>query len=664
MNDNDKNSLFFPIFANHFFKLNMDKNTIIGLILIFGLVMGFSFYNNSKIKKENELKKQELIEKTDEENPIDTTMLHINDVAENATATSDIRDNKRISSVASDVFFQPENDSIDYVVETNVAKYIFASTGGYIKGVELKNIYEYTPKDSTKRPLLLFENENNEMSIDLQLLDQRILQTKNLFFTTHLKDTLRVIEEGEKSLSLKLYPLKSLLSEDNNTQIDSNSYIEYLYTFSANDYKFSYQVRFVNMSAYLYPNRSYTMNWNANLTNVEKNYEYEKNITTIYYMDNLEKVSNLNQKKSEKKDFSTELKWVSYKQQFFTSIIIADSGSFSGGLLQVSTPDNSEQRVLKDCDVALDFKIPNIDDSHFSMSLYFGPNQYKLLKRYHLNLERQVPLGWSFLLHWINRLAVIPIFNWLETYGLSYGIIILILTIILKLVLFPVAYKTYLSSARMRVLKPEIEEVTSRYPKPEDAMKKQQATMALYKKAGINPMSGCLPMLLQMPILIAFFRFFPSAYELRQQPFLWAEDLSTYDSILNLGFNIPFYGDHVSLFTLLMTIATLFYTWLNNKLMTPAGGGEQQKMMKIMMYFMPILFLGMFNSFSSALTYYYLLVNLITFLQMWIFRMTVNEKKIRQKIQLQMNKPIKKSKWQQKLENLQKQQQQMQKQKR
>jgi YidC/Oxa1 family membrane protein insertase len=195
-------------------------------------------------------------------------------------------------------------------------------------------------------------------------------------------------------------------------------------------------------------------------------------------------------------------------------------------------------------------------------------------------------------------------------------------------------------------------------------MKKQQATMALYRKAGINPMAGCLPMLLQMPILIAFFRFFPSAYELRQQPFLWAEDLSTYDSILDFSFNIPFYGDHVSLFTLLMTIATLVYTWLNNKLMSPAGGGDQARMMKIMMYFMPILFLGLFNSFPSALTYYYLLVNLITFSQMWIFRMTVNEKKIRQKIQVQMSKPMKKSKWQQRLEDLQKQQQQMQKNKR
>ena len=278
-----------------------------------------------------------------------------------------------------------------------------------------------------------------------------------------------------------------------------------------------------------------------------------------------------------------------------------------------------------------------------------------------MNLERQVPLGWGFfLLHWINRFAVIPIFNWLEVYGISYGIIILILTIIVKLVLFPVAYKTYLSSARMRVLKPDIEAINARYPKQEDAMKKQQAVMALYKRAGVSPAAGCLPMLLQMPILIAMFRFFPSAYELRQQPFLWADDLSTYDSILDLSFNIPFYGDHVSLFTLLMTAATLVYTWLNNRMMS-TGNDDQQKMMRVMMYIMPILFLGMFNSFSSALTYYYLLVNLITFFQMWIFRMAIDDEKLHKKMQANMAKPVKKSKWQMKLEEMAKQQQQMQK---
>lgn len=641
----------------------MDRNTIVGLILIFGIVMGFSYYNNSKMKKEKELRDNELAEKreTEEKDSVYQMVDSLNIPTQNNehVTTNEENINKKHQKTA--IFYSPDEEISDFFVETDVAKYHFSRMGAFLKQVELKNIYQYTPKDQPKKPLILFAEDQQLLNFPLQLLDQQIVHTKDLYFSAPSIDTLRITGNEEKSCSFKLFPLEKTTNGEE--IIDSSSFIEFLYTFSANNYRFHFHINFVNMSSYLYPNRSYTMEWNAALHSMEKNYEYERNLTTIYYMDNLDKVSHLSDKSSEKKEFSTPIKWISYKQQFFTAILIADDNAFSTALMEVKSPEKEERSKLKDCFTDLDFELTDIDNGEADFSFYFGPNQYKLLKKYDLNLERQVPLGWSFLLHWINRLAVIPIFNWLETYGISYGIIILILTIILKIVLLPIAYKTYLSSARMRVLKPEIEEIAARYPKADDAMKKQQATMTLYKKAGINPMAGCLPMLLQMPILIAFFRFFPAAYELRQQPFLWAEDLSTYDSILDLGFSIPFYGDHVSLFTLLMTIATLVYTWLNNKLMSPGGGGEQQKMMKIMMYFMPIMFLGIFNSFSSALTYYYLLVNLITFLQMWIFRMAIDEKKVHEKLKLNMTKPIKKSKWQAKLEEMQKQQQKMQKQK-
>ena len=462
-------------------------------------------------------------------------------------------------------------------------------------------------------------------------------------------------------LSLRVYPYLTGDSAASNA-LDTASYLEFCYTFRPDDYRFDYTVRFVNLSNYIYKNRrEFDLLWNADINNVEKNYDYERDATTLYYMDNLDDVDNLNERNSDSKDLTTNLKWVAFKQQFFTSILIAKEESFKKGHLEVELP-KEEHRPLKKMIADLSFEVPNLDDGAYNMSLYIGPNQYKLLEPYDMNLEKLVPLGWGFfLLHWINRAAVIPIFNWLEAYGLSYGTIILILTIIIKIVLLPIAYKTYMSSAKMRVLKPEIQELNEKYPKQEDAMKKQQATMNLYKRAGVSPMSGCLPMLLQMPILIAMFRFFPSAYELRQQPFLWAEDLSTYDSILDFGFNIPFYGDHVSLFTLLMTIATLVYTWLNNKMMS-AGNDQQMKSMKIMMYLMPILFLGMFNSFSAALTYYYLLVNLITFFQMWLFRVLINEDKLRQQLLTNMSKPVKKSKWQLKMEELAKQQQQLAKQ--
>jgi YidC/Oxa1 family membrane protein insertase len=292
-----------------------------------------------------------------------------------------------------------------------------------------------------------------------------------------------------------------------------------------------------------------------------------------------------------------------------------------------------------------------VADEAIGMSLYFGPNKYNILRKYKLDLERQIPLGWSFfLMQWINRFAVLPVFNFLGSFGWNYGIVILVLTILLKTVLYPVAYKTYLSSAKMRLLKPEVDEISQKYPKKEDAMKKQQATMAMYKKAGVNPMSGCIPVLLQMPILIAMFRFFPASIELRQEAFLWANDLSTYDSVLSLPFTIPFYGDHVSLFCLLMTISTIIYTYMNNQMM--GSGAQQMPGMKTMMYLMPIMFLGIFNSYSSGLSYYYLLVNLITFAQMYIFRWFIDEDKLHKKIQENKLKPVKVSGFQKRLEDM------------
>lgn len=644
----------------------MDKNTIIGLLLLFGLFVGYSFYNSSKIKKTQEAQEKQMLEQVAEKTKKDslTKQLPAAPAVADSTAAKQTAANANVITPAKKEVFPvvESDDKSAYQVETDLAKYSISKKGGYVSRIELKNIYHYSPKDSVKQPLVLFDN-NNTLNIALMLNDQSIINSKDYKFIADIEDTLFVKEKGKKTISLKLHPVTADSSGNACETLDNDSYIEYCYTFSADNYRFDFDINFVNMKDYLYPNNhTFTIDWNADLMSMEKNYQYERDITSLFYMDNLSEVENLKERDSDKKEFSTPLKWVAFKQQFFTSIMIADSGNFSTGLLEVNVPDKAERALLKKMSADLDFEIEDLNNGGFDLSLYYGPNQYKLLKKYDLNMERLVPLGWGFfLLHWINRFAVIPVFNWLEAYGLNYGIIILILTFFLKIILLPIAYKTYLSSARMRVLKPEIDEISARYPKPDDIGKKQQATMALYKSAGVNPMSGCLPMLLQMPILIAMYRFFPAAYELRQQSFLWAEDLSTYDSIAQLGFNIPFYGDHVSLFTLLMTVATIFYTWLNNKLMAPGGNDQSQKMMKVMMYIMPIMFLGMFNSFSSGLTYYYLLVNLFTFLQMWIFRMAVNENSLHDKIKLNMQKPVKKSKWQIKMEELAKQQAQLQK---
>lgn len=640
----------------------MDKNTIIGLLLMLALLMGFSFWNSSNQKKQKEQQATEVVAKEIAKNDTNSTT-----TTSTSSTTTPSTQNTNVNDTTSSqmpvlktneevYFYHPQlNDSINsYTIETKIAKYSISKIGGYLSTIEFNDIYSYTPKGEPKKKLVLFDGTNNQMNIELMLKNQSRVFTKNCFFASAQPTNIKIADGKTQQLSLKLYPLNP---SDSTSSYDPNSYVEYLYTFTSNDYRVGFEIRMVNMSKYIYPNtQTFTIQWNANAKSVEKNFKTEKSLTSVFYMDNLSKVSNLNEQKSEKKDFTAGLKWVSFKQQFFTTVLIADSGYFSSGQLSVNVPDENQNPILKDMGANLDFQINDLDKGKFGMTLFSGPNQYKLLKEYDLDLEKQVPLGWSFLLHWINRLAVIPLFNWLESYGMSYGIIILILTIILKIVLLPIAYKTYTSSAKMRVLKPEIDEISARYPKQEDAMKKQQATMSLYKSAGVNPMSGCLPVLLQMPILIAMFRFFPSAYELRQESFLWADDLSSYDSILQLGFNIPFYGDHVSLFCLLMTIATLVYTWLNNKMMT-TGSADQMKMMKVFMYMMPIMFLGMFNNFSAGLNYYYLLVNLITFLQMFIFRYAINENKLRAKLKANMLKPVKKSKFQSKMDDLLKQQQ-------
>jgi len=636
----------------------MDKNTIIGLLIMLALLMGFSFWNSSNQKKQKEQQATEIVAKEIAKKDSILPSTSTNASATPNTVASDSTSNQMpvLKTNEEVYFYHPQtNDSIDsYTIETKIAKYSISKVGGYLSTIEFNDIYAYTPKGEPKKKLVLFDGTNNQMNIELMLKNQSRVLTKNCFFTSEQPSLIKVSDGNTQKLSLKLYPLNS---SDSTSSYDPNSYVEYLYTFTSNDYRVGFEIRMVNMSKYIYPNtQTFTIQWKADAKSVEKNFKTEKTLTSVFYMDNLSKVSNLNEQKSEKKDFTAGLKWVSFKQQFFTTVLIADSGYFSSGQLAVNIPDENQKPIMKNMNANLDFPINDLDKGTFSMTLFSGPNQYKLLKEYDLGLEKQVPLGWSFLLHWINRLAVIPLFNWLESYGMSYGIIILILTIILKIVLLPIAYKTYTSSAKMRVLKPEIDEISARYPKQEDAMKKQQATMSLYKSAGVNPMSGCLPVLLQMPILIAMFRFFPSAYELRQQSFLWADDLSSYDSILQLGFNIPFYGDHVSLFCLLMTVATLIYTWLNNKMMT-TGSADQMKMMKVFMYLMPLMFLGMFNNFSAGLNYYYLLVNLITFLQMFIFRYAINEHKLRAKLKANMLKPAKKSKFQSKMDDLLKQQQ-------
>jgi YidC/Oxa1 family membrane protein insertase len=400
------------------------------------------------------------------------------------------------------------------------------------------------------------------------------------------------------------------------------------------------------------------LDWRVDLLRQEKSRKNEQNVSTIYYKFTGEDVESLRETRDASETLRTSVKWISFKQQFFSSVLIA-ANSFTSAQIAHTAFAETEDDLIKRMTASIDIPYNSRENNNFPMHFYFGPNHFQTLKAYDLDLEKQIPLGWA-IMGWINRFIVIPVFNYLSSFNWSYGIIILVLTLMLKLVLFPIAYKTYLSSARMRVLKPEIDELNEKFPKKEDAMKKQQAVMALYKKAGVNPMAGCVPMLLQLPILLALFRFFPASIELRQEAFLWADDLSSYDSILDLPFTIPFYGAHVSLFTLLMTVSTIIYTRMNSQMMST---GTQMPGMKTMLYIMPIMLLGIFNNFASGLSYYYFLANVITFGQMYAFRFMIDEGKIRRKIEENKKKPVKRSGWQKRLEDMAKQQQQQQKKK-
>jgi YidC/Oxa1 family membrane protein insertase len=449
---------------------------------------------------------------------------------------------------------------------------------------------------------------------------------------------------GTKSIVLKLETSKP------------ESYIEYIYSLKGNEYMLDYDVNFVGMQNIISAkSNKVTMHWSQAMPSQEKHITKEREAATAYYKQVKEGVDYINARKSEEKLLNEDnIKWVCFKQHFFNSTLIADSEFLKEGSFVKTSENKLSKEFVKTITAEVGIPFNHTPSEKFGMALYFGPTKYKSLKAYDLGLEDMIPLGWS-VFSYINKWMIIPLFSLLS--GLNCGIIILILTLILKTLLFPIAYKTYMSSSKMRVLKPEIDEINAKYEKNDDPMKKQQETMALYRRAGANPLSGCLPMLLQFPILIALFGFFPAAIELRQKGFLWTDDLSTFDSIYNFGFEVWGYGDHVSLFAILMFVSTIIYTWMNQALLQPQQ--TQMPGMKYMMYLMPVIFLAVMNSYAAGLSWYYFLANVITFLQTWLMKKMIDDGKIREQLLANMKKPEKKSGFQSKLEEMSKQRQQL-----
>lgn len=643
----------------------MNKNTIIGFILIAAIMIGYSVWLSpstaelQKAKREKDsLELVKYLQDSIKNAQIEANKKQASKALESRKEdTVTINNSKPASSTYKamhskyDVFANSvKGENEKFILENDLVKIEIDTKGGFIKQVQLK---DYQTWDSL--PLLLFDP--NSMNFGLSFFSHnKAINTNDLFFHPNSSAAKQIVVSGDDSVtfSMRLYVDKG------EGIIDSTKYIEYQYTLKGDNYMFDFNINLVNMRGII-PNNisSLPLSWKADLMKQERHVD-RFNGATIYYKPLQDDVDYLSESGDDDEEIATKLKWVSFKQPFFTSTIIAKNYFENGSLKVIENEHPTNPRYLKsvDAELSIPFGFGNVNN--IPLHFYFGPNKFYTLKSYGLDLERQIPIGWGFfLLAWINEYIVIPVFNYLGGLGWNYGIVILVLTILLKLVLFPIAYKTYMSSAKMRVLKPEIDEIGSKFPDKKDAMKKQQAIMALYKKAGVNPAAGCVPMLLQMPILFAMFRFFPASIELRQQSFLWAKDLSSYDSILDLPFKIPAYGDHVSLFTLLMTISTLIYTKMNNQMM-----GQQQSMpgMKTMMYLMPIMFLGIFNNYASGLSYYYFLANVITFLQMYAFRVLVNEDKLRAKIEANKKKaPKKKSAFAKRLEEAAKQRGQIRK---
>jgi len=638
----------------------MSRDNIIGLVIIAAIMIGYSIWTAPSEQEQMEARRiqdsiqvarQLQLEQAEEARQaqaqpqtqeIPAPVLQAADINELDTAQKALITDQlggfANTAFGTRAFITLENEHLRLKISTQ---------GGHIYSAELKNYRTWDQK-----PLYLFTGEYNDF--DLQFFSgTRLISTSSLFFEPVYADPRfagqpEIIITGEDSTAL------SMRLHTSEHTAENPSYIEFFYGLKGNDYMIDFHVNFVGTARVIEGGaNTLNLNWNLRLPRQEKSLLNEKNNTTVFYKYIDNEVSRLRETRDGSERLPTPIRWVAFKQQFFNTTLISGNG-FDHGEVSKTMEAETEENFTKNAAVSMNMAFDPRADNQYPMRLYMGPNHFNTLKGYDLYLERQIPLGWGFFLTaWINRFIIIPVFNFLDGFHINYGIIILILTILIKIVTLPFSFKTHFSQAKMKLLKPEIDEIGKKFPKSEDAMKKQQATMALYKKAGVSPMAGCLPMLLQLPILLAMFRFFPASIELRQQGFLWADDLSSYDSILSLPFTIPFYGDHVSLFTLLMTVSTILYTHFNTQMMST---GAQMPGMKAMLYIMPIMLLGVFNNFASGLSYYYFLTNVFTIGQTYIFKLFVDEEKLHKQIEENKKKPVKKSKWVERLEQIQKQQ--------
>ncbi len=554
----------------------------------------------------------------------------ITDTAKNTAAKTTVADSNLLktpfgaSSVGTEKLVTLENADI---------KIQLSNLGGRVYSAELKNY-----KTFDKKPLILFSGDKNHFGFALNT-PGNIKNTNDLYFTPSANN-LQVTGKDSSTLTMRL-------------TYSATQYIDYIYSLKGTGFKLGLVIKPTGLDNVIANMSTIDLNWASSVHKTEMSAAQERQYTSIYY-NNMDGDNNeVGDRKDDTKDFpAVKTQWISFKQHFFSSDLISDAG-FSKANLTVNTDPTDTADITR---MSANLTVTRSADGAFPLLFYFGPNQYDILKAQgSYDLQKQISMGWG-IFKYINRIAVLPVFNFLKQFGWNYGLIILALTVILKLVLSPLTYKSYLSMAKMRVLKPEMDEIKAKVGEDNPTLL-QQEYLKLYKKAGVNPLGGCLPLLIQMPIVIAFFRFFPSLFELRGQSFLWMHDLSTYDAVIKLP-NIPFIGDHLSLMCLLMTVSTLIYTYFNNQISGATG------QMKYIGYITPIIFLGALNSYPSGLNYYYFLANMLTFLQQYIIRFMVDDKKIHAQIQENKKKPEDAKKktggFQAKMEEMMRQKQQLQ----
>ena len=614
----------------------MNKSNLTGFVLIFAIMMGFSWYQSRQYRQQAEAQAQ--LDSIARAEQMVAMALDSVKRAEGLVTDGEMAGVKVMNMPAYKDSMLTEArlaEASVYKLSNDKVEIEFTTRGAQPYSVKIN---DYKTYDSTD--LYLIKPEMSQMGISIFAGEN--INTKDFVF--------QVAEHNDSTIVMQL-------------PFAEGGYIQQRYVLPKDGYMLQNELSFVNMDGIIPRNVSmFDIDWSVIIPRLEKGYKNEKQYSKLdYYFTGDKKPEEIGRSRDAAKRIDTKVKWFAFQQQFFSAIMTADTEFASADLDVKYFAENDPSRNLMACSAKLrsDFRAGS-DNVTVPYTFYFGPNDYSGLKAYDQKYEKIIPLG-GWMVGWFSRLVIIPCFDFLGKFISNYGLVILLMTLLIKLIISPLTIKSYKSSAKMQVIKPEVDKLNQKYPNEKDAMKKQQAMMDLYQKAGISPMGGCLPMLLQMPILFAMFRFFPASIELRQQKFLWADDLSAYDSIWDFGVNIPLLGDHLSLFALLMAVTMFIYSKMTSAQMSDDPNMAGMKFMSV--WLMPIMMFFICNNLSSALSYYYLLSNIITMAMTWYIRkFVVTEEKVRADMMLRANQPKKKSKWQQKLEEAQKMQEQMQKQ--